>query len=180
MCSISEPYQYLDLQQGVAIVGGVLVGSLLAICLRKHRFATYVFESRPDPRVQELEIDKGKSMNLTLTSRGLVALASISKDLISKVMTITTPVRGKTVHLPQSGKQEYIPFGPDKTYCYFSVSRLDLQRVLIDEAQAAGAKFFFNHRLKHVEILEKSMTFQHSASLVSVGGAKHIFGADGI
>lgn len=45
------PDYRVNLGEGsVAIVGGGLVGCLLAVYLRKHGFAVSIFESRADPR----------------------------------------------------------------------------------------------------------------------------------
>src|SRR5690606_40680669 len=56
----------------IAITGAGLVGSLLALYLKKRGYRITVFERRPDPR-KEL-VDGGRSINLALSARGLKAL----------------------------------------------------------------------------------------------------------
>jgi len=43
--------------KGVAICGGGLVGCLLAIYLRKHGFDVSIYESREDPRRQQVSAE---------------------------------------------------------------------------------------------------------------------------
>src|SRR4051812_14077972 len=109
---------FVDLGDGgVAVVGGGLVGCLLGVYLRKHGFAVTIFESRPDPR---LNADGGRSINLVLTSRGIAALMGASDAVAARVMGITVPVFGRTLHAAAS-EQTYQPYGPDRSYCNFSV-----------------------------------------------------------
>ena len=53
----------------IAVVGAGLVGSLLAIMLKKQGYQVAVFERRPDMR--KLAIGEGRSINLVVTSGGL-------------------------------------------------------------------------------------------------------------
>jgi hypothetical protein len=106
---------FIDLGNEVVVVGGGLVGCLLAVYLRKHNFSGFllffffffaslkfpfasavtIFESRSDPR---LNVDQGRSINLVITSRGIAALTGVSEALANRVMSITVPVFGRTLH----------------------------------------------------------------------------------
>ena len=135
-------------KEGVAIVGGGLVGCLLGLYLRKHGFDVTIFESRSDPR---LSVDQGRSINLIITSRGIAALTGVSDALAERVMAITVPVFGRTLH-SQQGDITYQPYGPDKSFCNFSVSRWELNTVLMSAAEEAGCTMCFNHPLQHIDV----------------------------
>ena len=55
----------------VAIVGGGLAGSLLALALAQQGLGVDVYERRPDPRRQGG--NAGRSINLGLSKRGFLA-----------------------------------------------------------------------------------------------------------
>ena len=56
-------------QQTITLIGGGLVGALLAQLLAKRGFHVEVFEKRPDPR--RAGFVGGRSINLALAERGL-------------------------------------------------------------------------------------------------------------
>ncbi len=43
-------------------------------------------------------------------------------------------------------------YGPDSTFCNFSVSRWELNCVLMTAAEEAGCTFHFNHPVAHVDV----------------------------
>ncbi len=59
----------------VAIVGAGLAGCLLACFLARRGYTGDVYERRPDPRAPTAE--RGRSINLALSERGLDALRRI-------------------------------------------------------------------------------------------------------
>ena len=59
-------------RQPITLIGGGLVGALLAQQLVRRGFAVEVFEKRPDPR--QAGFLGGRSINLALAERGLQAL----------------------------------------------------------------------------------------------------------
>ncbi len=164
----------------IAIVGAGLVGSLLGIYLRKHGQSVSIYETRADPR---LNPETGRSINLVITSRGVAALTGVSDALAKRIMAITVPVFGRTLHAVD-GTQSHQPYGPDPSYCNFSVSRWELNTLLIAAAEEAGCKLFFSHPLAHVDIpnatlyyyLQNSATSQLYQKRVK---ARHVFGTDG-
>jgi kynurenine 3-monooxygenase len=165
---------------GVAVVGGGLVGCLLGVYLRKHGMNVTIYESRADPRLKE---ETGRSINLIMSSRGIHALTSVDESLAARVMAVTTKVTGRTLH---TGKDtvSYQAYGPDASYCNFSVSRWELNKVLMDAAQEAGCRIVFNHPIAHVDIPSGTLYFYlHDPSTSQlyqkVVVAAHIFGCDG-
>ena len=62
----------------IAIVGGGLAGSLVAVYLAKRGFDVHLFEKRPDMRKNR--ISAGRSINLALSVRGINALEKELND----------------------------------------------------------------------------------------------------
>ena len=62
----------------IAIVGGGLSGSLIAVYLAKRGFDVHLFEKRPDMRKNN--ISAGRSINLALSERGINALKKVGID----------------------------------------------------------------------------------------------------
>ena len=62
----------------VAIVGAGLAGCLLATLLARRGIEVALFERREDPRVTGPE--RGRSINLAISARGLEALHAIVED----------------------------------------------------------------------------------------------------
>jgi kynurenine 3-monooxygenase len=114
---------------GVNIVGAGLAGSLLAILLAKRRFKVTVYERRPDPRVGL--VDSGRSINLALAARGIRGLTLAG--VLNHVMPLTVPMRGRMVH-EHDGATELQRYGVRPEEVIYSVSRADLNRVLIQAA----------------------------------------------
>ena len=69
--------------KSVAIVGAGLIGSFLAIALKKRGLNVDLFEKRSDMRVQSNE--GARSINLVLTSRGIEACKRV--DILEELNT---------------------------------------------------------------------------------------------
>ena len=63
----------------VIIVGAGLAGSLMAIYLVRRGYRVKVYESRPDMR--KSTVQAGRSINLALSDRGILALKGVELDL---------------------------------------------------------------------------------------------------
>ena len=126
----------------VTIVGGGLVGALLACLLAQRGFAVEVFERRRDPRVAGYA--GGRSINLALAERGLhgLRLAGLGEE----VMRLAVMMRGRMVH-HRDGHCELLRYGRDDSQVIWSLSRGRLNIALIDAAERAGARFRFEQRL---------------------------------
>ena len=166
--------------RSVGIVGAGLVGCLLGVYLRKHGFVVEFFEARADPRAG---METGRSINLVVTSRGIHALTNVSEELAEKIMSITTRVDGRTLH-DTKGNLVYQPYGPNDTFCNFSVSRWELNKVLMNAAEEAGCVFHFSHPIAHIDIPKSTMFFYLYDKVTKVLFQKsvvvaHVFGADG-
>jgi kynurenine 3-monooxygenase len=127
---------------GITIIGGGLVGALLATLLAQRGFSVDVFERRPDPRVAGYA--GGRSINLALAERGLHGLRLAG--LTDEVMRLAVMMRGRMVH-HRDGRTELLRYGRDDSEVIWSISRGRLNIALIEAAAAAGARFHFSRRL---------------------------------
>lgn len=162
--------------QHITIVGAGLVGALFATYMVRRGYQVTVYERRPDMR--KAKIAAGRSINLVATARGLNPLDRV--DLRQAVLDLTVEVRGRTMH-DQSGQLTYHPYGKDAGEVNHSVPRGGLNRLLIERAEQAGAKFVFSHRLVDSDFSRGSLTFQDEAhhETVQVMSEGPIIGADG-
>ena len=115
--------------QPVNIVGAGLAGALLAVLLARRGFAINLYDRRPDPRLAASE--RGRSINLALAARGIVALQRAG--VMERIHPLLIPMRGRMVHSP-SGETQLHPYGQRQDEVIYSVSRADLNRVLIEDA----------------------------------------------
>ncbi len=158
----------------VTIVGGGLVGSLLAVFLRRRDYAVVVYEARPDPRTASLA--GGRSINLIVTERGIHALREVG--LWEAVSAITSRVTGRMMH-DRSGEQAYQPYGKDDSECNHSVSRGGLNNLLLNAAENSGAELRFGYRLIEFDPADNSLCFGREDGSETQEAADLVFGADG-
>lgn len=113
----------------VNIVGAGLAGALLAVLLARRGFTVEVFDRRPDPRLAQSE--RGRSINLALAARGIAALERAG--VMGRIRALLIPMHGRMVH-SVAGETQLQPYGQRPEEVIHSVSRADLNRVLIEEA----------------------------------------------
>lgn len=160
----------------IVVVGAGPAGTLLAIYLAEQGHDVQLFESRPDLR--KVDISSGRSINLALATRGLSTLADVG--LQEKVKAITIPMRGRMVHT--GGEEGLQPYGLNPWEVIHSVSRGDLNALLLDRAEATGrVTITFNQRCQNVDFENKTITFSDYGDsdqdhVVPFG---LVFGADG-
>ena len=131
----------------VAIVGGGLAGSLLALALSERGYGVDVYERREDPRGEGAE--GGRSINLGLSKRGMQALTEVG--LIDVVMPLTVVMRGRVIHAPD-GSTRFQPYGKNRGEVLHSIDRSELIRLLLDRAERQpGVTLHFDHRLLSVD-----------------------------
>jgi kynurenine 3-monooxygenase len=164
----------MDRDGRVAIVGGGLAGSLLALALAQRGYAVDLFERRPDPRTGGMEA--GRSINLGLSKRGMLALQTVG--LLEEVLRRSVVMRGRVIHAPD-GTSRYQPYGKDSEEVLHSIDRNELNRLLLDHAgRHANVRLFFEHRLVRADRERCEIEIQSDQQSV-VSRPKWVIGADG-
>ncbi|HVV08940.1 NAD(P)/FAD-dependent oxidoreductase [Amycolatopsis sp.] len=156
----------------IAIVGGGLAGCLLACYLARRGEDVVLYERRADPRAAGAE--RGRSINLALSERGLDALRRVSLD--NQVLAGALPMRGRMVH-PVDGEPGLQPYSADGERAINSISRAALNNVLLDAADKT-VRIEFGHRLSRLEPGSGQMWFDTPGGEVRAV-ADVVLGADG-
>ncbi|AND63457.1 kynurenine 3-monooxygenase [Flavobacterium covae] len=136
--------------QKIAVVGSGLVGTLLAIYLKKKGHTVHVLDRSPDIRTVEFS---GRSINLVMSNRGWKALENIGIE--EEIQKIGIPVDKRAIHL-QDGKLNYQYYGKDGE-AIFSLSRGVLNRKMIDLAEKEGVQFKFEHKIWDVSLADATL-----------------------
>jgi len=160
----------------ITVVGEGLVGSLLAIQLARRGFAVDVFERRPDPRKKR--VDRGRSINLALSTRGLYALKEIGLE--QDVLRMAIPMRGRMIH-SLDGKTTFQPYGRDDSEHINSVSRAGINELLIGAAEKTDrVRLHFEQKAVGADFKAGKLELQHARTgrLTRVD-ASVLIGADG-
>lgn len=157
----------------IAVVGAGLVGSLLAIYLKRRGHEVHVYDRSPDIRTVNFS---GRSINLVMSDRGWRALETLG--LTSEIQKIGIPVDKRAIHLKDQDLQ-YQYYGLEGEAIY-SLSRGILNRKMIDLAEAEGVVFHFEEKIWDVSL---------GAATLHKGDTEHgqwselsydiVFGADG-
>ena len=140
--------------KSITIIGAGLAGALLAILLARRGWQVDVHEKRGDPRIKGYE--GGRSINLALAERGRNALRQADAD--DEVMEQAVMMRGRMVHF-LDGRQQLQRYGRDDSEVIWSIHRGDLNIVLLDLAEAAGARLHFHQRLDSVDFHSRQARF---------------------
>lgn len=156
----------------IAIAGAGLVGSLLAIYLRKRGHQVSVFERRPDMRKET--IDGGRSINLALSNRGLKSLGEIG--VANSIKQIAIPMHGRMMHA-LNGVLTFQPYGKEGQYIN-SISRSSLNTLLFNTAEKQGAALHFNHHIVDIDLAKTELTYELQGKS-SKNTFDAIVGADG-
>lgn len=138
--------QLNDDARSITLIGAGLAGALLAILLARRGWRVDVHEKRGDPRIKGYQ--GGRSINLALAERGRNALRQADAD--DEVMGQAVMMRGRMVHF-LDGRQQLQRYGRDDSEVIWSIHRGDLNIVLLDLAEQAGASLHFDQRLDGVD-----------------------------
>ncbi|MBT8301021.1 MAG: FAD-dependent monooxygenase [Maribacter sp.] len=136
--------------KNIAIVGSGLVGSLLAIYLRKLGHTITVFDRRPDIRTIEFS---GRSINLAMSKRGWRTLAEIGIE--EEIKKIAIPMDKRAMHV--LGKPIYFQKYGKEGEAIWSISRGILNRKMIDLAEKSGVIFKFNEKVWDINLPEAKL-----------------------
>ncbi|OSZ82346.1 hypothetical protein CAP35_03500 [Chitinophagaceae bacterium IBVUCB1] len=159
--------------RSVTILGAGLVGSLLAVLLRKRGYEVTVYERRPDMR--KASMSAGKSINLAMSARGWKALdmAGLRKD----IEELAIPMPGRYMHQPD-GTGVFQPYGKNNEAIY-SVSRGELNKKLMTLAEQVGATIHFGQRCNRVDVPNNRVYMEDADGKETIIDADLLFGSDG-
>lgn len=159
----------------LTIIGAGLVGSLLSIYLAKKGIEVDVYERRPDMR--KIEISAGRSINLALSARGLNGLQGVG--LVEKVLKQVISMKGRMIH-PIKGENSFQPYGRVEVDAINSVSRGELNSLLLDEAEKAGVNIHFNEQCIDYSIHKSNLTLKNTqTNHESIENVSPVIGTDG-
>ncbi|MEL7496800.1 MAG: NAD(P)/FAD-dependent oxidoreductase [Planctomycetota bacterium] len=160
----------------IHIAGAGLVGSLLAVMLGKRGYDVTILERRADPRLDET--DSGRSINLALSSRGIHALRQA--DLMQDVEPLLIPMTGRMLHMVD-GSLELMPYGQRENEVIYSVSRRDLNLLMMDRAEEAPpVNILFEQKVESVDFENQTMSiFDIANGLRREESFQLLIGADG-
>jgi kynurenine 3-monooxygenase len=157
----------------IAIVGSGLVGSLLAIYLKKAGHVVHVYDRSPDIRTVNFT---GRSINLAMSNRGWRALDDLG--LGDSIREIAIPMDKRAIHTVGQ-PLNYLYYGKDGESIY-SISRGVLNRKMVTLAEEAGAEFFFNTRVWDVSMATATLhTGETEQGAWDERKYDIVFGADG-
>ncbi|MCL5247080.1 FAD-dependent monooxygenase [Cellulophaga sp. 20_2_10] len=157
----------------IAIVGSGLVGSLLAIYLRKEGHKVTVFDRRPDIRTVEFS---GRSINLAMSNRGWNALKQVGLE--DEIKKIAIPLYQRAMHV--DGVPLYFQKYGKEEEAIWSTSRGLLNRKMIDLAEAEGTEFRFSEKVWDVDLPEaKIFTGESEKGVWEEYKFDCVFGCDG-
>ncbi len=164
-----------DPDRTITIAGAGLAGALLAALLARAGWKVDVFEKRADPRAVGYE--GGRSINLALAERGLHALRQAG--LHEAVLAQAVMMRGRMVHFAD-GHLDLQRYGKDDNEVIWSVHRGRLNLLLLDAAEAAGAKLHFGARVDAVDFAAKTIRLhdEHLSAMHEIP-FEVLIGADG-
>ncbi len=162
------------MKKDITIIGAGLVGSLLSIYLAKRGHKVSIYERRSDMRSEDMSA--GRSINLALSDRGLLALEKVG--LAEEIKNICIPMHGRQIHNIDGGTA-FQPYGKEGQYIN-SVSRGELNKRLMTIAEEHGVSIYFNEKLEAINWKNESISFENTnGKQLPSSKADIIFGADG-
>ena len=163
-------------QEKIIIIGAGLSGTLLALRLAQRGYPISLHEKRADMRTEEMQA--GRSINLALSNRGLMALDMVG--LRATILKECIPMRGRMVH-PLGGEMFLSRYSGREEDYINSVSRGGLNITLLNEAERLpNVKIHFNSNCTHVDLKTATAFFDNT-----ITGEKNqeqgavVIGADG-
>jgi kynurenine 3-monooxygenase len=159
--------------KNIAVIGSGLVGSLLALFLRKGGHDVTVFDRRPDVRHSQFS---GRSINLAMSNRGWDALKKVGIE--AEIRKLALPLNKRALHLNDMPLY-FQKYGKEGEAIY-SISRGILNRKMINLAETAGAIFKFEEKVWDIELSEaKIYTGESEKGAWQEYQFDIVFGADG-
>src|SRR5260370_6648636 len=148
-------------QPEFTIVRCGLAGTLMACYLGRAGRNVDLYEKRPDPRLREQE--RGRSINLALSVRGIHALKEVG--LADEVVKDSILMRGRMIH-SVTGQLTFQPYGKDDSEALHSVSRAGLNRTLVEAAaRHESVRLFFDRKCTGLDLANNTLEFIEEENL---------------
>tara|TARA_Y100000768_G_scaffold145899_1_gene108837 strand:- start:3173 stop:4504 length:1332 start_codon:yes stop_codon:yes gene_type:complete len=161
------------MNKNVTIIGSGLAGPLLGILLaQKYNIKSNMYERNQDFR--KTNKYSGRSINLALSERGINALRQ-ANIYDSKFKKSLIPMFGRMIH-DIDGKQSFQSYGNKKTHYINSVSRSEINRLLLNRAEnTKKISIKFSSKCSGIDFLNNKLTINEKQKDYS----GPVFGADG-
>lgn len=140
----------------ITLIGAGLVGSLMAIYLKKRGFNVTIYERRSDMR--NTGAAEGRSINLALSNRGLKPLQEVG--LAKEVGKMVIPMNRRVMH-DVKGNLTFQPYGKEGQFIN-SISRGGLNTLLMNKAEELGVKIIFDHRCVDINLDNTEVILEHN------------------
>jgi kynurenine 3-monooxygenase len=160
------------MKREITILGAGLVGCLLAVLFRKKGYTVTVIERRGD--IRNTNIYAGRSINLAMSTRGWNALELAGMK--EALQEIAIPMYGRQIHAVD-GAQVFQAYGKNNEAIY-SVSRGELNKLLLTKAAELGANFIFNSRSTKVDVQTNTVVLENEQGTTTIT-ADLLIGSDG-
>jgi kynurenine 3-monooxygenase len=165
------------MKEKIIIVGSGMAGCFMALCLAKKGFKVEIYEERSD--IRKAQNKSGRSFNITLYYRGILALKKV--NLWNDIKEISVLTRGNVAHY-HGDRNVYDPYDAHDTEVLYTVHRNKLNSKLLDIVEKLpNVKLIFNTKCISIDKQNKEIYFQKTASqkIIKVK-ADRIVGADGV
>lgn len=141
----------------ITILGSGLSGPLLATFLARRGYQIDLYEKRDDMR--KTSVERGRSINLALSTRGIAALKAIGID--KEILGSAIPMYSRMIHT-LDGDLESQPYGKDGQ-AINSVSRSGLNIELMNIAEREpNLKIHFDFTCKEVHLNDKVVILENN------------------
>ncbi|KAJ7205263.1 FAD/NAD-binding domain-containing protein [Mycena pura] len=154
------------------VVGAGPVGCLTAMSLVQLGWHVTLYERRPDLRSNSLHTNseehprqhpRQRSINLTLSSRGIAAVQAINQGVVERLLHNAVPLQGRLVHFLNGNtqSQRYDRHGQ----CLHSIDRGLLNAILLDAAASTkNISIHFSHKVESVDFDRRTLHVRNTAS----------------
>jgi len=158
------------------IFGAGLAGTLMAVYLARQGRRVTLYERRADPRAAGAE--RGRSINLALSTRGIEALRRVG--LADEILAGAIPMRGRMIH-GRTGTTVFQPYSKDPRNAINSISRAGLNIALLNAAQREpGVTVHFGKRCQGMDFQTgKAEVLDVATGAISQVDTDTVIAADG-
>lgn len=156
------------------VVGAGPAGAFLAALVGARGWRALVVDKRPDPR--EHRIEEQRSINITLSERGLAALDRIG--MRDALLARSVPLYGRVIHYAD-GSSYFDPYGA-RNEAIHSINRADLTRALVVRAaEQPSVALAFQTSCEAVRPLEGRIRLRSADGTARDLAPRRLIGADG-